>query len=850
MSDNKTKAEKLAEGKKKLKKFQSKHKKPKEEDDKGSIEQLSTTSENGAEAGAEEAAEVPAETFPPASSVFQSAEVSVLDNLGQIVMHEEGQVKNLTIPEAHERRRTPPHHESLKDELFSLLQNEKTHCEVLEERLKEQCGEIEELRRELQSIRADSGDVAHLREQLQGHMQTLGILVGEKAELTATLTTMQAAVRERNQEVEELQAKLSASRHQVQDMRVEMAQMRESLGKFEHTQQHLCAENETARERIQHLTGKCEDLTEELGEMKQKLLVKGKECTALTEELRKRDSDLALAQLRVEQLSAGDTHAADAKIEGAAQQRGVLEHQVRELLTQLEKMTQERDQAATQYQNYVTQLNRETTSLAQKLQETVQERDLLAKREDELMRHMGELERQLQAQIAQPKGQQNPPQEQVREDDGAVKKLQENLRELLKENEILKKSLSAAEASSLKLQTVLEEKMSQMGEMEMKVERLEASYVDPSSLSATLESEKVAAARAVAQNVELKAQLEEMQRAYVQMTHDKAELMDKLQSEQHLGREMRGKVDGWEVEVVGLREKLHFKDEEMMRLSHENSELEKRTLLQSQELDRLRHCEMGQQTSSVLQIEIQRQKEEISLLQGIIRKLEEGAKESPDNEDVSGEDKTPQEGKEAIEEADVHPAQEVTENGIKENILPTEEAMLRLEERFRRTMDDIAELTEEKQRLEHLVTQLQGETETIGEYVTLYQTQRQILKQREIEKDVQVQRIAADREEMKQKLIELNGLVELLLRQKNIDIPTVPMEVNGDAQEVPEHLSGTPKEENNQQSADLSHSGETAEKILNLLTEIKTNNLNTSNLVVPSGVVHHCSCCSGKLITV
>lgn len=42
------------------------------------------------------------------------------------------------------------------------------------------------------------------------------------------------------------------------------------------------------------------------------------------------------------------------------------------------------------------------------------------------------------------------------------------------------------------------------------------------------------------------------------------------------------------------------------------------------------------------------------------------------------------------------------------------EVTLQLEEKVRKTMAEIAVLNEEKQRLEHLVLQLQGETETIG----------------------------------------------------------------------------------------------------------------------------------------
>ena len=42
------------------------------------------------------------------------------------------------------------------------------------------------------------------------------------------------------------------------------------------------------------------------------------------------------------------------------------------------------------------------------------------------------------------------------------------------------------------------------------------------------------------------------------------------------------------------------------------------------------------------------------------------------------------------------------------------EPVKKLEQRFKDTMERVAELTDEKQRLEHLVLQLQGETETIG----------------------------------------------------------------------------------------------------------------------------------------
>lgn len=55
-------------------------------------------------------------------------------------------------------------------------------------------------------------------------------------------------------------------------------------------------------------------------------------------------------------------------------------------------------------------------------------------------------------------------------------------------------------------------------------------------------------------------------------------------------------------------------------------------------------------------------------------------------------------------------------NSIEINILANLIAMLQLQEKFKNVLDKMADLTDEKQQLEHLVMQLQSETETIGIY--------------------------------------------------------------------------------------------------------------------------------------
>lgn len=69
----------------------------------------------------------------------------------------------------------------------------------------------------------------------------------------------------------------------------------------------------------------------------------------------------------------------------------------------------------------------------------------------------------------------------------------------------------------LTLQRELLEKDAKLSEIESDLERLKADRPDTSNILATIESDKVAASRAMAQNQELRKQLEEMQQAFVHL---------------------------------------------------------------------------------------------------------------------------------------------------------------------------------------------------------------------------------------------------------------------------------------------------------------------------------------------
>ena len=85
--------------------------------------------------------------------------------------------------------------------------------------------------------------------------------------------------------------------------------------------------------------------------------------------------------------------------------------------------------------------------------------------------------------------------------------------------------------------------------------------------------------------------------------------------------------------------------------------------------------------------------------------------------------------------------------------------MVKIEQKLTEAMQKIVDLTSEKEHLEHTVARLQDETDTVGEYITIYQYQRTQQKAQLLEKEKQLHSLARDREELKQKLSQLQGLL-------------------------------------------------------------------------------------------
>lgn len=290
-------------------------------------------------------------------------------------------------------------------QLVGELSAERHQNQELVSKRNQQYAEIAGLQSTIQHMQSQSAnqitiEMRSLQDQVQSHVQTIRILMDEKNQLAYAATTHQQLAKQKADEIDELQGRLNASRHRVQTLEKEVNQVKSSHLKYDDSQQKLCAELESTQEEIRALQKLADDSREEIAELRQKLLLKAKDCDSTAAEVGRLTTELNLSQLRVEQFTAGDFIVADKKIEKLMQEKATVEQQLGELQAMVQQLGLERDQASQQYQNYVQHLNRESANLAQQVQELAADNERLSKRDAGLTKHVGDLERQIQQQLA------------------------------------------------------------------------------------------------------------------------------------------------------------------------------------------------------------------------------------------------------------------------------------------------------------------------------------------------------------------------------------------------------------------------------------------------------------------
>ncbi|NXL83981.1 GOGA2 protein, partial [Alectura lathami] len=731
-----------------------------------------------------------------------------------------------------------------------------TKIEELKQQNQEAVNQLEKEKKDFEQ--KFSKEQAALREQLQVHIQTIGILVSEKSELQTALGHTQQAARQKSGEAEDLAARLQSSRQRVSELERTLSSISTQQKQSEKHNKELVKERDNLKLELYKQSKGSEEIKQQNSELSEKLRSLVSENSAMKLDVEDLHKKLEMAELMIQQFSnqSGNVDA-NQQLQMALEERASLEAQMAQLSESLHQLQAERDQ-------YVEKLKEEGSIWQQRVQQLSEQVHMMA---EEKEKHVAQI-RELEASVTEllSKSAVKPMDTEPSLPAGptaAELSLQEEIQRLQLEKEELHGQYQAQVRDNEQLSHLNQEQEERLLELEKTVQRYNEESVDRQQILESMQSDKATISRALSQNRELKEQLAELQNGFVKLTNENMEVTSALQSEQHIKKELAKKLGQLQENLGELKETLALKTQEAgalqeqrdqyyghlqqysvayQQLAAEKEELQKQYLLQTQLMDRLQHEEVQgkvtvemhlkelQQTKESLEAVAKENKElqaQISQLAAeldsrMLHRLEgDGVESEAMAEEIQKPSLVIPEKFESHEEMvtfvtsamsqvekeredmrqqlaaqkqqcrsllqQIAALRQEQQHSVALSGDPTTDtvpvevhealktAMEKLQSRFTELMQEKADLKERLEELEHRCIQLSGETDTIGEYIALYQSQRAILKQRHQEKEEYISRLAQDKEEMKAfsfalvqiKLLELQDLVMRLVRERN-----------------------------------------------------------------------------------
>ncbi|KAJ8346807.1 hypothetical protein SKAU_G00282080 [Synaphobranchus kaupii] len=752
--------------------------------------------------------------------------------------------------------------ETRNQELMTALDSSKLTNTQLSTKLDQLTHQSQELTEQLQKERKEFEqkfvkEQGAMREQLQVHIQTIGILVSEKSELQTALSYTQHAARQKTGEAEELSNRLQATKQRVSELERTLSSISTQQKQFEKHNKELEKERDALKLEVYRLNKGNEEAKQQGSELAEQLKLRVSENAAMRYELDDLRKRLEMADLMIQQFSSqSGPPSTNQQAQLLLEEKLQLEAHTAQLMESFAQLQTERDQYAVQIQEEGRVWKEKTEQLLSQVTSISEERDSCTARIQELESQITEL-KNAAALLSQEAEALAPP--QLAGPSENELSLQEALSSLQQERDGVSSQYHAQVRDNKQLSRLVQEQEARLLELEQEAQRGAEEAQDRHHLLEEAQSDKATISRALAQNRQLKEQLAELQNGFVKLTNENMELTSGLQSEQHVKKEIARKMGQLQEDLHHMREQLELKVEEArsaqeqrdqylahlqqytsgyQQLASEREELHRRFLQQTQLMDRLQHEEVqGKVQLELSQQQLEQAQEKLNQLAKdnddlkteVQELLNSSALGTPSRDQGDGlESKSLHESfqksdrvnipedfdsREQMEEF-LHSAlshlenerDEVTQQLEEERRLhqaslqqvaamnqehlhhstctdaaldPSSEsvpaevhealraAMEKLQLRFTTLMQEKADLRERVEELEHRCIQLSGETDTIGEYIALYQNQRAIMKQRHVEKEEYISMLAKDKEEMKVKLAELQDLVMRLVDERN-----------------------------------------------------------------------------------
>ncbi|OWR44906.1 golgin-80 [Danaus plexippus plexippus] len=523
------------------------------------------------------------------------------------------------------------------------------------------------------------------------------------------------------------------------------------------------------------------NLSEQVEFTKSMLTAKESENTHLQSQINNYHNQLDSAMLQIQQLT-NNSSIMQAPTNNSVEEIELLKKKISALEQQTVVLQKERDNKNSHYEHYVKELTEQLKNEVNKNESHLQTIQNLYNRENSLIEQISDMEIRLQNY-------------QKRIENEVIKvEHVDNSQELQDKYNDIKKQLEDTKLKLSNLQEEYAKSIETIQELSASKEVVcDHDNISISKLNADIASDKLAAQRATEQNRKLKQDVENLEQVVVKINKDKLELTEKLTHEKQLNKDIVLKLAEVEENAKNMTKLLKAKDSEMIRLQNNNREIEKKYEDILQDMNHMKHVTSVEHNHEAVG--------EIS------------------NNNCYNEETSLIPAHNCMETSN-----EIAELDIKheQKFIPKEDAMVKLQERFLNIMDEVANLSDEKHRLEHIILQLQNETETICEYVALYQQQRSLLKKREEERSNQLKIFQSECDLLKS---HLEALRELLLRLA-----------------ADEELDSYLKDE--ARFNDIIRVKDLLEKLQNCsLINPKYNTLDLN-------IFYPCNCCSGQLITI
>ncbi|XP_035631863.1 golgin subfamily A member 2-like isoform X2 [Oncorhynchus keta] len=449
-----------------------------------------------------------------------------------------------------------------------------------------------------------------MREQLQVHIQTIGILVSEKSELQTALSYTQQAARQKTGEAEELSNRLQATKQRVSELERTLSSVSTQQKQFDKHNKELERERDNLRLEVYRLNSVSEERRQQRSELSEQLKLKVSENSAMRldlDELRKR---LEMADVMLQQFSSqSGPPSANQQMQLLLEEKLQIEVHTAQLMESVAQLQTERDRYAEQIQEEGRVWKDKTEQLLSQVTLVAEERDRSISQIQELEAHITDLKHAAALLSHEREAQVDP---QPSGPSASELALQEDLSSLQQERDSLNTQFQAQLRDNEQLSRMCSEQESRLSELEHHAERGAEDAEDRRRMLEDVQSDKATISRALAQNRTLKDQLAELQNGFVKLTNENMELTTALQSEHHVKKELGRKMGQLQEDLHNFKEQLELKSLEYQALleqrdqivahlqqysagytalASEREQLHRQYLQQSQLMDRLQHDE-------------------------------------------------------------------------------------------------------------------------------------------------------------------------------------------------------------------------------------------------------------------